>query len=365
MRIALVHDWLLSPIGGSERVLAQLHSLFSSPPIYTLLWNAQAFLDTPFSKAVVHRSFLERMPLIKKRWRYYLPLFPLAIEQFNLSKYDLVFSSSHCVAKGVITTPDQLHICYCHTPMRYAWDLSHDYLKASSWPARLLMHYLRGWDVQSSSRVDHFIANSHFVKRRIRKTYGKEAHVIYPPVDTSLFQLKSEKEDFYLAASRLVPYKKIDLIVEAFAQMPQRKLIVIGDGPEMKKIRKLATPNIRIMGFLPSHLLREYLQNARALLFSAIEDFGILPVEAMSAGTPVLGLRRGGVAETVQDQSTGLFFEEQTVSAIRDVVERFEKINSWNPQLIRAHALQFSTERFLREIRTFVETTYHQWKNSL
>ena len=361
MRAALIHDWLLSPIGGSEQVLEQLHTLFESPPIYTLLWNKKAFKNSRFSTSVIHPSFLQRFPF-KKKWRFYLPFFPMAIEQFDLRDYDLILSSSHCVAKGILTHPDQLHICYCHTPMRYAWDLSFDYLKNLGWPSRLLMHYLRGWDVSSTHRVDHFIANSHFVRKRIRRVYGRDAEVIYPPVDTSYFQLQIKKQDFYLAAGRLVSYKRIDLIVEAFAQMPHRKLVVVGNGPEMNSLQKKASSNVEFLGEQPIALLRKLLQDAKALLFAALEDFGILPVEAMASGTPVIAFHGGGALETVLDQKTGLFFPKQSVAAIFEAISRFEQIDSWNPELIRAHALQFSKERFHQEMSSFVNTAYKKWK---
>ena len=347
MKTAIVHDWLLSSIGGAEKVLQELYRLFPSP-IYTLFWNKK-----PFFNAKMVPSVLQRLPWTLKKFRLYLPLFPYAIEQFDLRGYDLILSSSHCVAKGVLTHPDQLHICYCHTPMRYAWDLTHDYGKEAHFLGRWILHYLRGWDVHSTHRVDHFIANSHFVKKRILRTYGRDAAVIYPPVDTEFFQLQEEKEEFYLAVSRLVAYKKIDLLVEAFAQMPQRRLIVVGDGPERGKMRCLS--NVEFLGAQSDVALREFYQKARALLFPGIEDFGIVPVEAMACGTPVLALRSGGVTETVLDQGTGLFFEEQTVQAIHDVITRFEQSSLWSPAQIRAHALQFSKERFRQQMQSTVQ----------
>jgi glycosyltransferase involved in cell wall biosynthesis len=361
-KIALVHDWLSSSIGGAENVFEEIYSMFPSP-IYTLVWNPSVWAGTPFEQAEVFRSFIDRLPGSKKRFRSYLPLFPMAIEQFDLKSYDLILSSSHCVAKGIKRHPDQLHICYCHTPMRYAWDLSDDYLKQAGIDsgikgvvARFFLNQLRDWDIESSRRVDHFIANSQFVADRIRRVYGREAAVIYPPVQTDYYQLGTKKDDFYLTAARLVPYKKIDLIIEAFSKMPKRKLVVIGDGPEMNKLKKIAGKNVELMGFQSNEVMREMLQKARAFIFAAIEDFGILPVEAMAAGTPVIALRRGGAIETVLEGATGLFFEEQTASSIRNAIKRFERCERWNPKTIRTHALQFSAGRFREEYRSFIET---------
>lgn len=362
VRSAIVHDWLISSVGGAENVLREIYSMFPSP-IYTLLWNENAFSDGPFQDTTIVRSFIDRLPLSRTKFRSYLPLFPMAVEQFDLKSYDLILSSSHCVAKGVKRHPDQLHICYCHTPMRYIWDLSGDYFKDAGMDggvkgavARYFLRHLQNWDVESASRVDHFIANSRFIANRIERCYGRKSTVIYPPVETDFYQSGGRKEDYYLAASRLVSYKKIHLIVEAFAKMPHRKLVVVGDGPEMKKLQKKAGKNITLMGYQSKVVLREMLQKTRALIFVAIEDFGILPVEAMATGTPVIALNQGGVAETVIDGITGLFFEEQTAASICDAVRRFETHGSWDPKTIRTHALQFSAGRFRAEYRSFVET---------
>jgi glycosyltransferase involved in cell wall biosynthesis len=362
MKTALVHDWLISSVGGAENVLQEIYSMYQAP-IYTLLRNEESLKGTLFENATIYRSFIDRLPLSKKNFRSYLPLFPMAIEQFDLRSYDLILSSSHCVAKGVKRHPDQLHICYCHTPMRYIWDLSEEYLKEAGIEsgikgavARYFMRNLQDWDLESSKRVDHFIANSHFVAQRIKRIYGRDAAVIYPPVDTDYFQLVNRKEDFYLTSSRLVSYKKVHLIVEAFSKMPKRKLVVIGDGPEMKKICKIAGKNVELMGYQSNAVLREMVQKAKAFIFAAIEDFGIAPVEAMAAGTPVIALKRGGATETVIDECTGIFFEEQTAASIRDAVKRFERFDCWDPKTIRTHALQFSSGRFREEYRSFIET---------
>lgn len=365
MRSAIVHDWLVSMSGG-EKVLKSIYDLYPSP-IYTLITNPQNMEKDFFNSPQIHTSFIQKLPFAKKKFRSYLPLFPLAIEQFDLRSYEVILSSSHCVAKGVLTQSNQLHICYCHTPMRYAWDLSHDYMKEGNLRgmkgglARLFLHYLRGWDCFSSQRVDWFIANSKFVAQRILKTYGRKSEVIYPPIDTTFYQPGSKKEDFYLAASRLVPYKKIDLIVEAFASLPDKKLVVIGDGPELEKIKKKAKKNIEILGYQKNDKLREYLQKAKAFVFAALEDFGILPLEAMACGTPVIAFEAGGVKETVLENQTGLFFQNQTVSEIVSAIQKFEERN-FDSFLIRKHAANFNEERFKKEFRQFVEEKYSEFR---
>lgn len=351
MKTALVHDWLISSVGGAENTLKEMFSLFPSP-IYTLLAN-----EKEFNFPSITTSFIQKLP--QKHFRKFLPLFPLAIEQFDLSNYDVILSSSHCVAKGVLTHAEQTHICYCHTPMRYAWDCTHEYLREEKGLknlfAKLSLHYIRNWDVQSSNRVDHFIANSKYVARRIRKTYGRESSVIYPPVDTTFFTPVSQKDNYYITASRLVPYKRVDLIIEAFAKMPDLKLIVVGDGPEMAKLRKMATPNIELLGYQSNDALKQLLQKAKAYLFAALEDFGISPIEAMACATPVIALNKGGTAETVLDQKTGLLFPEQTAQDIAETVRRFEKL-SFDPTMISAHAATFSAERFRHEFHQFVHS---------
>ncbi len=359
MRSAIVHDWLISGVGGGEKVLQAIHRLFPSP-IFTLIQNRQKLRGTYFQDLPIRSSFIQKFPKAETKYKSYLPFFPMAVEQFNLTSYDLVISSSHCAAKGVITSPDQLHICYCHTPMRYAWDLMHDYLRESNLHrgikgaiARFFFHYLRGWDVHSSHRVDHFIANSHYVARRIEKFYGRTASVIYPPVDVSFFQEMKAKEEYYITASRFVPYKRIDLIVEAFSKIPDKKLIVIGDGPEWKKIKGKATPNIELLGFQPDLVLREHMQKARGFVFAAAEDFGIIPVEAMACGTPVIAFGKGGVRETVIHGETGYFYGEQSISSLIEAVQKFEKCE-WDSYKCRKRAEEFSQERFSDQFKQFV-----------
>jgi len=286
LKTAIIHDWLIN-LGGAEKVLESIYELYPAP-IYTLIKNEQSIKGSLFEKAEIYSSFIQKLPKAKDNYRNYLFLFPIAIEQFNLSEYDLIISSSHAVAKGILRNPNQVHICYCHTPMRYIWDLYHEYLKELKGIKKLLaqaiLHYLRIWDIISVNRVDYFVANSKYVAKRIEKIYGRKATVIYPPVDIEKFELETRKESFYLTVGRLVPYKKIDVIVKAFRKMPERKLIVIGYGPEYKKIKKLATSNIEILGYQPRDKVKEYMKKAKAFIFCALEDFGIAPVEAQACG---------------------------------------------------------------------------------
>lgn len=362
LKVAVVHDWL-PVVGGAERVLEQILAVYPEADVFTL-FDFLSRDDAPFLKnTTVRHSFLQKIPFSKRYYRNLLPFFPYAIEQFDLTEYDLIVSSSSAVAKGVITSPDQLHVCYCHSPMRYAWDLQQQYLKQTglhkglkSSLIRYVLYRLRLWDVVSSNRVDSFIANSGYIRARIGKTYRREASVIYPPVDTDRFQTQRHKEDFYLAASRQVPYKRIDLIVEAFRAMPDKKLIVIGDGPEHKKIAALSAPNIEILGYQEDSVLVDHMRRAKAFVFAAQEDFGILPVEAQACGTPVIAFGRGGARETVIDKLTGLLFDEQTVPSLTNAVERFERLqDNFNTADIRNHAASFSAGRFRHELKRHID----------
>ncbi len=350
MKTAIIHDWLVS-MGGGEKVLQSILELYPSP-IYTLVQDRKFF-----GAEAVKTSFLQKIPASARIFRNFLPLFPMAIEQFDLREYDLILSNSHAVAKGVLTGPGQLHLCYCHTPMRYAWDLYQTYMKdvkgVKGKFAKWILHYLRNWDIGSLNRVDHFIANSRFVARRIKKLYGKEATVIYPPVATDRFGLQP-KEDFYLTVSRLVPYKRIDLIVEALVD---KKLVVIGDGSEWKKIKNRAGKNVEFLGHQSDEVVRDYLERAKGFIIAAEEDFGIAPVEALAARTPVIAFGKGGALETVTEE-TGVFFAEQTTQSLREAIERFEK-REFDPQLLRDQAEKFSEDRFKREFKAFVE---QKWK---
>jgi glycosyltransferase involved in cell wall biosynthesis len=359
MKIAIVHDWLVT-YAGAERVLEQMLLCFPEADLFAVV----DFLDAEQRQHIQNKSvittFIQKMPLARKKYRAYLPLMPLAIEQLDLAKYDLVISSSHAVAKGVLTGPDQLHISYVYSPMRYAWDLQQQYLREAglekgirSGLARYILHKMRLWDLRTVPGVDEFLCVSRFIAKRIKKVYGREATVIYPPVDVDSFALKEEKEDFYLTASRMVPYKRIDLIVRAFLKMPQKQLIVIGDGPEMKKIKKLVGANVTLLGMQPFSVLLNYMQKAMAFVFAAEEDFGIAPLEAQACGTPVIAYGKGGCLETVNDL-TGVFFAEQTEDSIIAAINRFEKSNIKAIDC-RNNALRFSAERFRNEFKTFIE----------
>jgi glycosyltransferase involved in cell wall biosynthesis len=310
---------------------------------------------------------------VAKQYKNLLPLMPFAIEQFDLSGYDLIISNSHAVAKGVITGPDQLHICYCYTPMRYAWDLQHQYLLEAGMArgirgaiARWYLHRIRIWDIRTAAGVDHFIACSNYIARRIKKVYRRDAAVIYPNVAIQDFPIATAKKNYYVTASRMVPYKKMRLIVEAFAQMPDRQLVVIGTGPQFEAAKAIATPNVTLLGYQPHDVLLKHLQYAKAFIFAAEEDFGIAPVEAQACGTPVLAFGRGGACETVVDGVTGLYFYEQSVPAICDVVERFERHeHQFDPQKIRAHAEKFSDKAFRQDFRRFVQSKWSEHQRAL
>ena len=353
-KIALVHDWFFQ-VAGAEKVLNAIADLFPG--------DTFALFKGKEAREEIKASFLNRLPFSQKLYRHLLPLYPAAIESFNLSDYDLILSSSHAVANKVLTHSDQLHISYCHTPMRYIWDLCFDYFSSSSFSLKNLyiqhtLHRLRNWDAASHGRVDHFIANSHYIKRRIAKIYRRDAEVIYPPVDVSRFEFCEKKEDYYLTVSRLVPYKKIGLIIDAFNQMPDKKLIVVGGGPLLAEYQKKAKGNIELRGHCSDAEVEVLMSKAKGFVFAAIEDFGISPIEAMATGTPVIALGKGGTKETVIDQKTGLLFEKQQACDIVAALSRFSSL-SFDPFAIRAHAESFSKERFDREYSDFVEK---KWK---
>ncbi|WP_312254766.1 glycosyltransferase family 4 protein [Stutzerimonas nitrititolerans] len=381
MKIAIVHDWLVT-YAGAERVLAGLIETWPDADLFAVIDFLSDEDRASLGGKRATTTFIQQLPKAKTHYQKYLPLMPLAIEQLDMSAYDLVISSSHAVAKGVLTGPNQLHISYVHSPIRYAWDLQHQYLHEASLDrgikaklARMLLHYMRMWDQRTASGVDEFIANSHFIGRRINKSYRRESTVIYPPVDTRNFTLYAEKEDFYLTASRLVPYKRIPMIVEAFSRMPDKKLIVIGAGPEMDKAKELASPNVTLMGYQNFAVLLHHMQRARAFVFAAEEDFGIAPIEAQACGTPVIAFGRGGVLETVRGidhpEPTGVFYDEQTAESLIAAIGEFEaQAHHIFPDACRASAERFSTERFRQEIKAFVETrvleiSLHQGQDAL
>jgi glycosyltransferase involved in cell wall biosynthesis len=371
MKIALVCDWLVT-YAGSERFLGEMIHCFPTADIFAVVDFLPAAERHFLQNKPVKTTFIQKLPFAKKHYRNYLPLMPLAIEQLDVSAYDLIISSSHAVAKGVITGPDQVHISYVHSPMRYAWDLQHQYLRESgldkglkSLIVKYLLHKLRLWDMRTANGVDHFIANSKFIARRIWKTYRREASVIYPPLNHDIFTPHAEKENFYLAASRLVPYKKMDLIVESFAQMPDKKLVVIGDGPDFAKVKSKVKSNIEMLGFQPDVKLVSYMQRAKALIFAAEEDFGLVPLEAQACGTPVIAFGKGGALETVrgldQSEPTGIFFKEQTIESICTAVRDFEtECSNFTLENCVKNAAKFSPVQFREKFKQYVkEQTSH------
>lgn len=368
-RIAVVHEWLLD-YAGSERVLREILAVLPQADLYTLVALPEAELREAISRPAKATSFIQSLPRPRRWLRYYLPLMPLAIRQFDLSGYDIVVSSSHAVAKGVRTRPQQMHLSYVHSPMRYAWDLQEEYLRAAglargplAWAARLVLRRLREWDARTASGVDVFLANSAHVAQRIRRAYGRDAEVIYPPVDVSAFPLAERKEDFYVTVSRLEAYKRVDLLVAAFARMPRRRLVAIGDGPEMRRLRAAAPMNVALLGRLSAADVRQYMQRARAFLFAGIEDFGIVMGEAQACGTPVIAFRAGGAAEIVRSEGsdpTGIMFSDQTAEALCAAVERFEREAArFTPAACRQNALRFERAQFRRR---FEQALWSHWE---
>lgn len=372
MKTAIVHEWLVN-YAGSEKVVESFTSIWPSADVFTLV----DFLDDDLRKIILKgkktkTTFIQKLPYAKKQHRKYLPLFPHAIESFNLKNYELIISSSHSVAKGVRTKKNQLHICYCHTPMRYAWDEAEYYLKEAKldsgikgFISHLVLKYLQKWDVKSSKNVNYYIANSQHIANKIKRIYNRDADVIYPPVDVNKFSVTTEKEDFYLTASRLVPYKRMDLIVDAFAKMLDKKLVVIGSGPEKEKILAKATPNVDVIGYQDFESLRDYMQKAKAFVFAAEEDFGIIVVEAMACGTPVIAGNYGGTAESVIDGVTGILFKKQDVDSIVEAVKKFDVIShSINYREIRLHSEKFSREMFEEKIKSYTDEKIKLFKTN-
>ena len=361
MKVALVQDWL-TELGGAEKVFSELLAVYPDADVYTLVYNDHVVEKLGIREEKLTSSFIQRLPMGRKKYRYYLPFFIRAIESFDLSSYDLIISSSYSVAKGVLCHSNQTHICYCHSPVRYPWDLYHQYLRESgvkrgpkAWLIKKELRKLRSWDVISSNRVDHFISNSDYIKKRISKVYRREATTIYPPVLVNDFEPETTKEDFFITCSRLVPYKKIDMIVEAFKHLPNHRLKVIGSGPDMKKIKAIASPNVEILGYVPDDIMRREMAKARAFVFAAEEDFGIVPIEAQAAGTPVIAYGKGGALETVEDGVSGCFFKEQTVESLLSGIHSFlERENTFDPQRVRQNSMKFGVEEFRTNLQNFV-----------
>jgi len=365
LRVAIVHDWLVTN-AGAEKVLKEIVAIYPNADIFSLV----DFLSDSQRKEIINdktvtTSFLQHLPLAKTHFRNYLLFFPKAIESLDLNGYDLIISSSWAVAKGVQKTDEQKHICYCHTPIRYAWDLYDDYVSSLTQPKKIMvektLQYIRKWDLESLDRIDYFIANSNFVKERIERLYKREAVVIYPPVDTKKFTLYEAKEEFYLTASRLVPYKKTKLIVEAFNEMPDKKLVVIGAGEEFEDIQKIAGKNITVLGYCDDHIMVDTMQRAKAFVYAAVEDFGIVPIEAQACGTPVIALNEGGTAETVVDGLNGIHFKKQNKEDIISAVQRFESLE-FDTKKVSQSTQSFSKKRFKQGMMEFINLKMTDYK---
>ena len=357
MKIAIIHDWLVTN-AGAEKVLRAILEVYPEADIFSIVdFLSDEERDEVLMGKQTTTSFVQHLPLARKHFRNYLPLLPKAIESFDLSPYDLIISSSWAFAKGVKTDDHQTHICYCHTPIRYAWDLYDEYTGNLKQPKKFLVQRvlksIRKWDLKTSKNVTFYIANSTLVKERIKKTYHRDAAVIHPPVDTESYIFYDDKEKFYFTASRLVPYKKIKLIVEAF-NTSGKPLVVAGSGEELEEIRSIARKNIEILGYIDNETMRSMMQRAKAFVFAALEDFGIIPVEAQACGTPVIAYGKGGILDTVIDGKTGIFFDQQTIVSINQAVEKFETL-SFDHREISQHAQQFSTQIFKTKLKNYID----------
>lgn len=354
MKIAIVHDWLTN-MGGAEQVVINFKEVYKEAPIYTTFYNPNK-LDDKLKNIEVKTSHLQKKKMVENHKKYF-PLMPMAFEKFDLNEYDVVLSSSSSCAKGVLTKPGSVHICYCHTPMRYAWEKRDEYTlgmgKLKKKLVEILCHYMRIWDVASSNRIDYFIANSTEVQKRIKKHYKRDSVVINPPVRCNMFNISETDGDYYLVLSRLVGYKRFDLAVQACSELG-KKLVVIGEGPEREKLEKLANENVTFLGRQPDEVVKKYMSECKALLFPGEEDFGIVPVEAQSCGRPVIAYGKGGVLDSVIDGKTGIFFKEQTVESLKEAINKFETMK-FDKEEIRKHALEFDESVFQEKIRKFVE----------
>ncbi|GGO19993.1 glycosyl transferase [Deinococcus humi] len=360
-KVAIVHDWLSGGFAGAEKVLIEM--LATRPaPIYTMVYRPEDFLGTPLEAAEVHTSAIQHWPGGVSYYRTYLPLMPYQVEQFDLTEYDTIVSSSYAVAKGVLIGADQLHVSYIHSPIRYAWDLYQQYLREANLTsglkatlAKIVLHYIRIWDSSTANRVDVFLANSHYVARRVWRTYRRPARVLYPPVDVDRFDHTRPREEFYLTMSRFVPYKKLDLIVETFTRLG-KPLVVIGNGPDFEKVKALAGPNVHLLGRQSDENVADLMSRCRAFVFAADEDFGIIPVEAQAAGAPVIAYGKGGNLETVVADRTGIFFGQQNIESLSRAIVLFEqRQHLFDASVIRQHADQFRPERFRAEFAAILE----------
>ena len=360
MKIAIVHYWLISWRGG-EKVLEQLLELYPDADLYTHVFDPD-LTNKKLPNKKIHTSFINRLPNSQNWYQKYMPLMPFALDQLDLTDYDLVISSESGPAKNIVTSPDSLHICYCHSPMRYVWDMYHLYKNKAGFITRLIMpaliHYLKIVDRLSADRVDYFISNSKFISKRIEKCYRRDSTVIYPPIAIEDFNFSEEKDDYYLYLGQLTTYKNVDLLIETFNQN-NKKLIIIGEGELEASIRKTAQANIRILGKQPFSTVKEHLQNAQALIFPGIEDFGIVPIEALASGTPVIAYAKGGALETITNKITGIYFYDQNIASLNKAINIFEQ-STFDHSVLRKSAERFSEERFKNEIQSFIQDKLDQ-----
>lgn len=365
MKLAIVHDYL-NQYGGAERVVEVLHEMFPAAPIFTSVYLPKEMPDS-FRKMDIRTSFMQKFPFMKKHFKKYLLFFPLAIESFDLSGYDIILSSSSGWAKAAKHGPDTLHICYCYTPMRWVWTYQR-YIererisKIAEMFLRYAIKYLKHWDVRTNSRVDRFIAISRLIQERIKSCYNLDSTVIYPPVETARFNVSAERNDFFLVVSRLNTYKRVDLVVEAFNELGL-PLVIIGEGPDKPLLEKIAKPNIRFLGRVSDAVIVDHCSRCRAFVFPGEEDFGIAPVEAMSSGRPVIAYAAGGALETVRDGVTGVFFKEQKSVALVEAVRRFSTLD-FEPKIIAEQALRFDKEVFKRKLKIYIEKEYAAFKKN-
>jgi glycosyltransferase involved in cell wall biosynthesis len=358
LKLAIVHDWLTN-MGGAERLIVNFHELYPDAPIYTSVYNPEKLDKELVENVQIKTTFLQKNRKKVENHKKYFPLMPMAFESLDLNEYDVILSSSTCCAKGIIPHANTIHIFYCSTPMRYAWEKREDYVKGMGKLKKklvsILMHYMRIWDVTSSARVDYFIANSSAVKERIKKYYNRDAVVINPAVRCSMFDISEKDEDYYFVVSRLVGYKRFDLAVQACIEL-NKNLVVIGDGPELENLKKMAEghENIKFLGAQNTDVIKKYMSEGKALLFPGEEDFGIAPVESMACGRPVIAYGKGGVLDSVVDGKTGVFFYEQTVEAVKEAIIKSEGI-SFNKKEIREYTFKFDETEFKKKIKEFIE----------
>ncbi|KAB1063973.1 glycosyltransferase [Salibacter halophilus] len=373
-KIAVIHEWL-STKAGSEQVTRRIIELlkYKVEVFATVDFMSKKDRESIFGNLIPKTSFIQKLPIARRHFRYYLPIFPFAVRSHDLKDYDVLISSSHAFAHGIKKRKGQIHISYCHTPMRYIWDMRDLYLKANnldkgilSVGSNLLSNIFRAWDSRVSKNVDYYISNSKFTASRIKRFYGRKAKVIYPPVNVDRFELGEKREDYYFTASRLVCYKKVDLIVEAFSKMPEKKLVIVGDGSDKEKIEKMATPNVKVLSHLKFDDFHRYLRRARGFIFAGKEDFGITMVEAQACGTPLIAYGKGGASEIVKPNKTGVLFKEQTVDSLTKAVIDFEENHEHKLSHveIKENANRFSISRFNEEMSSFINQCVNEKSGS-